>query len=161
MPGPTYWGWIYDAEWALEGATEAHHRTEARLYRAKDANLLQGHGIAPHRDCNCGIYAFHRPPQLDDITKFSARMSIPTRAPDPLSKPEAVAGAMIAWGKIQVHVEGFRAQYARPVAFVNRDELGNLIGPVARSLAERLGLPVIQREHIERYAAEFGQVRPA
>ncbi len=59
---------------------------------------------APHPSCECGLYAYHepssRPPEGDTVT-----------------------GAVLAWGRIEVHRSGFRAEYAEPVVLgYNREQ---------------------------------------
>ena len=62
------------------------------------------HGPAPLQECTCGLYAYH--PQ-DSMGAFT---------------PGQVTGVIEAWGKVELYRNGFRAQYARPVALLtNRD----------------------------------------
>lgn len=62
---------------------------------------------APAGDCTCGIYAWHpRPSSAEEVFSECSRGS------------NFVAGIVAAWGAVEVHRTGFRAQYARPVAFV-------------------------------------------
>lgn len=62
---------------------------------------------APAPDCTCGIYAWHpRPSSAEEVFAECSRGA------------NRVAGIVAAWGAIEVHRTGFRAQHARPVAFV-------------------------------------------
>lgn len=64
-----------------------------------------------------------------------------------------VVGIVEAWGRIELHSMGFRARFARPVAFVNPDWLKPPQGPARRErvfyetrlfdLAVRCGAEVI------------------
>ncbi len=60
---------------------------------------------APAGECTCGLYLLH---------PCRAAGSVFLSAPPTLG-PEVV-GIAEAWGRIHVHEEGFRAQYARPIA---------------------------------------------
>lgn len=53
---------------------------------------------APARDCVCGIYAMKDPTKLDAPTGL------------------IVQGRVALWGRVIEHAEGYRAQYAYPVA---------------------------------------------
>lgn len=67
--------------------------------------LLEGAGRAAHpapaNGCMCGLYGWHAPKPALDACRTTR---------------DLVAGAIIAWGDLQVHAAGFRAQHARPVA---------------------------------------------
>jgi hypothetical protein len=54
------------------------------------------HHTPPVSGCGCGIYAVHDPAACIERG--------------------TVVGAILAWGRLEVHHEGFRAEYARPVA---------------------------------------------
>ena len=64
-----------------------------------------GHGACdsvPGSACDCGLYAMHAPPdELEDYLIGPGAM---------------VIGAIAAWGQLQVHADGFRAEHARVVA---------------------------------------------
>jgi hypothetical protein len=55
----------------------------------------------PHRNCSCGIYAYHDPAEMKK-----------------LSHTADVAGAVACWGKVIPHTNGFRAQHAQVVALL-------------------------------------------
>jgi hypothetical protein len=103
---------------------------------------LAGHE-APHRDCTCG---------------FSAYYALP--AEPELPAPEAVWGAIVAWGRIVECETGFRAQHARPIALLDvhnpddRRERG-LRRAVA---ADAYGIPLLARDELVAYAAWHGEV---
>jgi len=93
---------------------------------------------APDPECECGLYAYH--PWISstdaDLRWFHAR---------------AVYGFIEAWGRIEVHAQGFRAEYARPVAFIqpSPDGLGGdqkqieLYRPRLARLARECGAELI------------------
>jgi hypothetical protein len=59
----------------------------------------------PGQDCACGLYAYH-PDRASTRRAFVA------------ATMGNVVGIVEAWGKLELHVGGFRAQFARPHAFV-------------------------------------------
>lgn len=66
------------------------------------------HHSPPDHDCSCGLYAWHA---------FSRRHWISYRmAPRSF---QTVCGVVEAWGRIELHPTGFRAEFAKPVAFVS------------------------------------------
>jgi hypothetical protein len=74
---------------------------------------------APDPDCTCGIYAFHTMhPQL---------------------RAEPVLGAIAAWGDMEIHRDGFRAQHATVLALAGRATTK------LRAAARRYGVPVVPR----------------
>jgi hypothetical protein len=117
---------------------------------------------APGRDCLCGLYAYNA------VTPYGGGR---------------VHGCVVAWGRIVEHDDGFRAQYARPVALLadesydeceramlfdtlsqlsrpttSLDPAGTRPSALARA-AERHGLPVLPLEELVAYAAWFGELR--
>ncbi len=61
---------------------------------------------APDPDCECGLYAHH------PWTSAGKSLTNPDRYP-----VNGVTGFVVAWGHIEVHAQGFRAEYAKPAAF--------------------------------------------
>ena len=104
-------------------------------------------GVAPPLEvCTCGIYAYHEADGMVEALTW-----------------RLVGGAVLAWGRITIHQEGFRAEFARPLALCYQQTLiaGSPAIPLAR-LADVYGLPVIDASHIGVFAAEFGEsYRPA
>jgi hypothetical protein len=96
--------------------------------RAMRATCAVGAGHdAPAPECSCGIYAWHpRPSSAEELFAECARGG------------SGVAGIVAAWGAVEVHRTGFRAQYARPVAFVVESRRsGRGYGRRVRRLATR------------------------
>ncbi|HWH46036.1 MAG TPA: hypothetical protein VNT32_15045 [Thermoleophilaceae bacterium] len=92
---------------------------------------------APASGCGCGLYAFHDPSGL-------------TRA------ARACAGVVAAWGAVEVHATGFRAEWAQVLALAS-----DLPEGPARSRVEatalRYGVPVVAFTHLEAYGREFAR----
>jgi hypothetical protein len=97
------------------------------------------HTHPPYKACHCGFNVFHEPP-------------------DDLYTCEGVLGAVVAWGKIHVHKEGFRAEYVLPVALCKLPTMMVHAYEAAQGYCEEWDLPwcetveELQREAL-RYAA--------
>lgn len=59
---------------------------------------------APAKDCGCGLYAYHDPKMVAGT-----------------GSAESIWGAVAAWGRLEVHREGLRAERARVVALALDD----------------------------------------
>jgi hypothetical protein len=91
---------------------------------------------APSLRCSCGLYACYS-------LREAAYRSI---------GDEIVFGAVLGWGRVYLHENGWRAQTAQVVCFTS-------IGlPRVRDLAvaAAAGLPLLPSSSVETYAAEFG-----
>lgn len=102
---------------------------------------MRGHE-APHRDCNCGIAAYYSLPEEPD-----------------LPAPDAVWGLVVAWGRIVECERGFRAQYARPVALLARENpLDHRKVKRSELAAETYDVPLLEREELIAYASWHGEL---
>lgn len=103
---------------------------------------LGGHD-APHALCGCGYSAFYTLP--DD--------------PD-LPAPEAVWGAVVAWGRVVECERGFRAEYARPLALLDRGSSTDRGegGRRRERAAENYAIPLLSRDELIAYAAWHGEL---
>jgi hypothetical protein len=66
-----------------------------------------------------------------------------------------VAGAVVAWGKLEVHANGFRAEYAKPVAVIR--------GPNERmchEVARRYSCALVAIDDVEAIARRYGSGVP-
>jgi hypothetical protein len=61
-------------------------------------------------------------------------------------------GVVVAWGRIEMHERGFRAEHARPVAFLDQ------VTPWLRRGVERYGLPVLSASELVAYARWWGDL---
>ncbi len=104
---------------------------------------VRGHE-APGRECNCGYFAYYALPQEPD-----------------LPAPEAVWGAVVAWGRVIECEWGFRAQYARPLALLDHhNPLDHRNGRRQRLAADGYGIPLLDRDELIAYAGWHGEVLP-
>jgi hypothetical protein len=96
---------------------------------------------APVSDCTCGVYAWYEPP------------------PRTASTAEYVAGAVVLWGAIELHVTGMRAQFCRIVA---------LALPLSRwrkrerllAAAGEIGVSVVGSRQLRAVAERHGSAVP-
>jgi hypothetical protein len=104
--------------------------------------------VVPDHACSCGIYAYYDPcPRTASLTR------------------DLVAGAVVMWGRVELHRTGLRAEYARIVAL----ELPLSLGPKRRSVlevADRLGVVAVAHRQLRSLAREQGvpldpSLRPA
>jgi hypothetical protein len=118
--------------------------------------LLEGAGPsshpAPANGCMCGLYGWHSPKTALDACRAAS---------------DLVAGAIVAWGDLQVHAAGFRAEHARPVALALPVEPRRLrrfrrttLEPLRRA-SERYGIPLVAAEGLADEASEHGAALPA
>lgn len=115
--------------WARAGATRA-------TCRIADHN-------APSFSCECGLYVLN---SLADAPNWYGGRGLPA---------DVVIGAVVGWGEVIQHGdEGWRAEYARPVAFLKTDLFQEQ--PLLHRIAEQYGAPILDRKGLELYAAEYG-----
>jgi hypothetical protein len=109
--------------------------------RAAKCFAVRGHE-APNRRCRCGYSAYYTLPE------------------DPeLPAAEAVWGVVVAWGRVIECERGFRAQYARPVALLDRDNpLDRRQKRRVELAAENYEIPLLEREELIAYAAWHGEL---
>jgi hypothetical protein len=84
------------------------------------------------------------------------------RQADELESPDTdrfvFGGAVLCWGRVVIHPEGIRAQYARPLALCRpRDrEVSLVVQRNLREVADAYAVPLIEADHLVAYAHEFG-----
>ena len=128
-------------------------RWEGRTMHAEcyDANrtLLHGHGWltepheSPHPSCQCGIYAYHRP----GLRAYYGEW--------PWTE-----GIVTAWGRIEVHADGFRAEHARIEALARPDLDGPGVAAAIGRVAADLGVPLLERGELGAAAEAYGGALP-
>jgi len=104
---------------------------------------------APAPDCGCGLYAVHPHAAGTALAYMSGGSDLGT-----------VAGIVEAWGRVEVHEDGFRAEYARPVAIAlvgvpRRSDLGRTAARIARRYRAEL-IPVEDPEELVSHCRERG-----
>jgi hypothetical protein len=116
----------------------------------RDYGCRERRGHAPAPDCSCGLYSMHPwPDQISDVAGSLLEnndLAIP------------VMGIVEAWGRIEVHADGIRAEYARPRALVHfRDSFPSDYAEILAVLARtyRVGIVSVQEAgSVVSYCAE-------
>ncbi|HEV2769094.1 MAG TPA: hypothetical protein VGV40_02780 [Solirubrobacteraceae bacterium] len=104
-------------------------------------HAVRGHE-APSRDCRCGFSGYYTLPEEPD-----------------LPAPEAVWGAVVAWGRIVECEHGFRAQYVRPVALLDcENPLDRRKTRRVVRAAESYEIPLLERDELIAYAGWHGEL---
>lgn len=123
--------------------------TECRTHFLMEAhpNRPASHSDPVHPQCSCGLYGWY---DLENALR------------EYVVNSKSVVGAAVYWGRIQVHVGGLRAEFARPVALVNerwgetKDRPLNWSGLLDQTL-ERYRIPLLPLEDLKPYALTFGE----
>lgn len=97
------------------------------------------HG-APGAACVCGFYAMHA-------------------LPAPTTHPY-VLGAIAAWGNLEVHHDGFRAEYAQIVALAEPTDIPAELRDGFDLAAKSYGVPVVRYSDLPSEAARHGSSLP-
>lgn len=104
---------------------------------------------APHRapgaDCGCGLYGLHDGEML--IAKGT-------------NGPADILGAISAWGRLEVHADGFRAEYARILMLAYDPAQGIAVEHRVRKTAETFGVPCVSIDDLPSAALELAQPIP-
>ncbi len=112
----------------------------------------------PGPDCSCGLYAFHPWSCQPDRTHRK-------RGPFRESGEFRVTGVIQAWGRIELHEDGFRAEKARPIAIVLPQEpVDEEEQEAFAALARRYRVPTLRQtseQRVRRFATRRSQITPA
>lgn len=117
-----------------------------------DPSIPNPCGDCPGPQCDCGFYALHDPSDHWYGKRANTSLWFVQEIDTLLS------GIIVAWGALQVHHQGFRAQHARIAALalpeMKRDQV------VARAVASAYGVPCVPSDELPRIAAEYGGTVP-
>jgi hypothetical protein len=94
---------------------------------------------APRSGCTCGIYASHEPDY-----EF------------PTVDHRGVSGIVTAWGNIEVHADGIRAEWVQVEALSAYDRWTRRQTDAVRAVAEDLGSDIIDLYDLEAVAGRYG-----
>lgn len=104
---------------------------------------------APHKNCECGLYARFDVESLPLIDYESVATGTPF-----------VAGAIAAWGDVQVHRDGFRAEKACVVALAMPEAAPPELRDLLARIGKRYHAPVVPRAMLAQEAALHGSPLP-
>jgi hypothetical protein len=115
---------------------------------------------APAPGCHCGFHALH---SLDaKLGSYSVREYATTadgRHMGVLGRVEGwvgwVGGAVVAWGRLEVHRNSFRAEYANPIALIRAPN-----ERMCHEVARRYSCELVPIEDLEELAFRYGSLVP-
>jgi hypothetical protein len=131
-------------QWRLQGSELCSVRAADRWHRGvHTAHCGKGDHDAPANGCTCGIYAWYGP----------------TPRGASAATADLVAGAVAAWGQIELHAHGMRAQHAMVVAVALPLSWG---GKRRRILAAAgaLEVPAVPARELKAAALQHGDLIP-
>jgi glycine cleavage system H lipoate-binding protein len=133
-----YRAWRVEADgllvpWTMASAAWVPGVNEGRCL----ASAGRGH-TAPGHDCSCGLYALasHDDPRLEPLRH--------------------AVGSIAAWGEIEVHRTGFRAQYACVTALSFEVHPPSMHLACLRAAAHRYSVPLVRHSDLREYALAWG-----
>jgi hypothetical protein len=114
---------------------------DANRTLTRGSGWLDGPHASPHPQCQCGIYGYF--------------------VPGPRSwfgEAYWCEGVVTAWGRVEVHRDGFRAEHARVEALAApEDGYANAVAAVEEAAAG-LGVPLLARDELVAFADGLGGV---
>jgi hypothetical protein len=111
---------------------DAHATARCRIGRHEPT-------YAPEKSCTCGIYAYYEP-----CPRTASAMT-----------SDLLGGAVILWGRIEIHATGMRAQHARIVGLELPLSRGRKRRAVVQA-AECLGIPAVSHRELTAVALAHG-----
>jgi len=121
---------VYEPVFWLEPTQRAECRAARRAHPAHDA---------PASGCSCGIYASHE-----------ADHHFPT------VDHRGVSGIVTAWGNIEVHLDGIRAEWVQVEALAIYERWSRRQVDAVLAVAEELGSDVVDLNELEDAAGRYG-----
>ena len=115
-----------------------------RLFSPKmrESWLSEPH-VSPHPDCQCGIYAYHRPGTQSYYGEWLW-----------------TEGVLSVWGRIEVHADGLRAEHGRVEALALPPRNDPERREAVEAVAARLGVELVAREELRAVADALGGPLP-
>lgn len=106
---------------------------------------------APHKDCECGLYAWRR---LDATWRQRAHLAhLKQHMP-------RVVGAVAFWGDVRIHRQGFRAEKACVVTLAHHDDERPEVVAVLERVARRYRVDLVPFGDLEVAASRHGTPLP-
>lgn len=136
-------------EWAGDNSLEStgvggHWGRGVNVARCSQAHAWDH--LSPGHDCQCGLYALHEVPEA-------------YVGPGPWTGAQEM-GAIAAWGKVEVHPNGFRAQYAEIIALGFNRRWPTQWVKNTEEFAADYGVPAVEVEDLKQFALNYGSPVP-
>jgi hypothetical protein len=110
---------------------------------------------APGFDCGCGLYGWH------ELTSITNRPDAGRFAEEDMQlRSIPVIGAIAAFGRLEVHATGFRAQYAGVVALAWQLGMSPRVRGIVQRVADEYGVACVALADLEREASRHGSSLP-
>ena len=103
------------------------------------ARCLGGEHEAPHPGCDCGVSAYHDPQVRFSTVDF-----------------RGVSGIVTLWGRVEVHPDRMRAEFARVEALALYSRWSARQRNEVTTVARRLGVDLVDLHEQEAAAAGYG-----
>jgi hypothetical protein len=94
---------------------------------------------APQSGCSCGIYASYEPDYRFPTVDY-----------------RGVSGIVTAWGAIEVHADGLRAEFVQVEALSTYSHWGRRQSDAVRTVAEHLEVDLVDLYDLEAVAGRYG-----
>lgn len=134
-------GRLFPTQWPV--TVEPPLPYSAWLEEVAHASCISYDHDSPAEGCQCGLYAYAK------------------------IRPDGgmlICGAVVAGGRVVLHEDGFRAEYARPIALLDNESYPpgfNVGRPRAKriaAVAKRHDLPILPADELAVYAAWHGDL---
>jgi hypothetical protein len=129
---------LYEPIFWLEPMQEAECRSGRYQERLHGSRRGQQHN-APQAGCSCGIYASHEPDYRFPTVDY-----------------RGVSGIVTAWGAIEVHADGLRAEFVQVEALSMYSHWGRRQSDAVRTVAETLEVDLVDLYDLEAVAGRYG-----
>lgn len=152
-----YRGWTIDERAQLRPVTKVSRpwKPGVNVAICKPSGAILGEVYpfphqAPHESCRCGLYAFHDvPPIYGSYPRdYETQNVVP------------VVGAVAAFGRLEVHEDGFRAECAGVIALAVLPGMGPKAVSRVIAAAARYGVRVVNLDELPEEAARHGSALP-
>lgn len=149
--GGHYWGrGVNEAK--CEAGTRSALWTTGALWQIGAASYYDEPKVkkphhAPENGCTCGLHAYHEVTVSDGPGPFAGEAL-------------QVVGAIQAWGRMEVHSNGFRAQYAEVVALGYNDNWPLKAIETVKELARSYEVDCVLIGRLQAFAFELGSPVP-
>jgi hypothetical protein len=139
--GPSLWSEFANSVWQPGVMRARCLQDQDHFPHTPRSAPTQAHtGDAPQPYCRCGIYAW---------------LTLPVMWCQPAySEPATVIGAVRAWGRIELHEEGLRAQFVTPACFALPPGCEKRLRRDVALVARNFGVKVVSVSELEELAED-------